>query len=362
MYKTLAMLLMGLTLMGCNLTSRESAPTTASTQTVAASPPPSATSASVLASRVDMSAPAAQQAAPTSSKQPMVGKFPTSLLPAKGTPWKVLHADSYKGDFDTTCRLLGLNKAECEKFSAMRDAGQCQRLSLPNGVVLDRLGYSRGGGHHVQHQALVALQKSDENPMVLLCDLGDKFVGFVERCGNPIRNDKPKSVPVAVAPVSVASVQRCPAYRTVTMHVWPDSLPKDIMDRANSLIQEASSRTEPKGPAFSNVLGGELRRRAGAGEFSREGTVTVETYLVDGKTGAQRLLSTTTVDRQFSFEIPAGEIEGNHLRQVVTGPTVVSPTKWRKVGQRELWTYWSEWGSECSMHNHVLVKKAVPTT
>lgn len=355
MQRLIVVLLSGIILAGCMDAPRQvtQGPGGGGSTVAAQTPAPSPERAPTAVERQQ-----AQQAAARS--QPMVGNFPTSFKKETGE-WRTLNRDSYKADFATTCRLLGLNKPDCDKFMALRDSGQCRMLTVPNGVVFNRMAYSNASGHHVRHDYKVALKGEDENPQALVCDLGDKFVGIVLKCGNPWRIDKPKAPPVAVAPVQATPVAAgCPPYRTVRIHVWTwEDLPHDVRDRAQPLIEAARARNDKSrpDPDVSNVLGGELRKRADAGQFARQGTITIDTFIVDERSRAEKLFTTVTVDRQASFEIPLGDIEGKTLRQIARDPNVISPTVWKRTGNKELWTYWVEWGKECTMNVHYVVSK-----
>lgn len=128
--------------------------------------------------------------------------FPSSRYPrGKGKPWQTMHEDGYVGSLADACILGGLTSAQCTKYERMVSSGQCRVMILPNGVVLDRLIFSKSGKHFYDAQALVDLQ----NPIsrdATVCDIGGGIIfGRVHGCNNYFRvNGTLRHAPQAVAP------------------------------------------------------------------------------------------------------------------------------------------------------------------
>src|SRR3989344_1057743 len=71
------------------------------------------------ASRIEV---VATQAATPSVGPSSAAFFPTSVFTAATAPWTKMNEGGYKGDFDTSCNLLGLGKQNdyyCKKYKQM---------------------------------------------------------------------------------------------------------------------------------------------------------------------------------------------------------------------------------------------------
>lgn len=291
--------------------------------------------------------------------QPMVENFPSSVRPPQGRPWTILHEDSFKGNLQDTCDVLGLSKSECGRFTAMRDSGKCETKILPNGVIADRLGFTDlHGKNRVQHRALVKLK--EPNPGALICELDDKFVVIVFKCGNPMRIDKPKvstrALQVQTAPVTLGCSTDLPLYT----HVWSlKELPADLQIRIKDKAAQASVRVRhDRSDDISRGLGGELRQRAAAGEFARNVLpVTVRITLLDDRTGSQMFVSEETFTGGIHTQhFTRGQITGRSIQTIVSAAGgVVSPTVWKGNGQHDLRILSPEWGPECNKNQHIIL-------
>jgi hypothetical protein len=131
-------------------------------------------------------------------------EFPTSQSSPHGKPWRYMHRDGYTGGEETACKLLNLNRTQCEQYNSMVAAGACSVQLMPNGVVLTAMGYTNAGTHqsYAERNVLVDLK----NPLsreVLLCKLGPGFyVGRAFGCNNPVRIEGADvSRPAMAAPI-----------------------------------------------------------------------------------------------------------------------------------------------------------------
>jgi hypothetical protein len=131
-------------------------------------------------------------------------EFPTSQASPRGKPWRYMHRDGYTGGADEACKLMGLNRAQCDQYNSMVAAGTCSVQLMPNGVVLTAMGYTNARSHqsYAEHNVLVDLK----NPLsreVMLCRLGPGlYVGRAFGCDNPVRIEGADvSRPAMLAPV-----------------------------------------------------------------------------------------------------------------------------------------------------------------
>lgn len=97
--------------------------------------------------------------------------FPTSTTAPKGSAWKHMHASGFTGGYEKGCQLIGLTSAQCSQYIEMHSKGQCQVIDVPNGIVLDRLTFTRNGVHRVQKKVLVELINPPSRKTEV-CDLG----------------------------------------------------------------------------------------------------------------------------------------------------------------------------------------------
>lgn len=148
--------------------------------------------------------------------------FPTSKEAARGTPWTHMAKNGYTGGFEKACDLLKLSLERCKTYQKMHREGTCRMEEVPNGTVLNKLTYTRGGKHTVQNNVLVAL-KDPSTRTTEVCDLGGgvyamRFLG----CGNhglvmgkPI--PRTARVPEVVVPPMSSG---CPGGRKYVFFVW----------------------------------------------------------------------------------------------------------------------------------------------
>jgi hypothetical protein len=134
-----------------------------------------------------------------------LNSFPSSASPARGTPWKTMHRDGNRASFQENCDLLGLTPSACRQYSEKLDRNQCVTMTLPNGVILDRLTFTRNGRHQAQRSVLVAITNVPANHLdrtATVCDIGGVYVGRIHGCGNYFRVDaRGAAPPVVIAPV-----------------------------------------------------------------------------------------------------------------------------------------------------------------
>jgi hypothetical protein len=160
--------------------------------------------------------------------------FPSSHAKPKGSAWKHMHASGFTGGYEKGCGLIGLTPTQCAKYTKMHSDAVCQIVDVPNGIVLDRLTFSRNGTHHVQKNVLVDLQ----NPITRkteVCDLGNGLYAMrFHGCDNHglvrlhIHVPKPVAVierRVELPPVVVYTPTENPRPQRRALHVICDQEP-----------------------------------------------------------------------------------------------------------------------------------------
>ncbi|MCE9644306.1 hypothetical protein K8Q93_03650 [Candidatus Parcubacteria bacterium] len=151
-----------------------------------------------------------------------VEAFPSApVSTALGKAWQTMHANGNKADVDTNCRLLGLNVGQCIRFKRMINNNECADAVLPNGVVLDRLTFTRENPrtkkeeHVVQEHVRVAIGNvpeghSDRGTKVCLID--GMYIGQFNGCKNFWRVDARGQRPVVASPpLQVSATGACVA-------------------------------------------------------------------------------------------------------------------------------------------------------
>lgn len=130
--------------------------------------------------------------------------FPVSSVAAAGKPWQNMHANGNVMGPEYNCKALGFTPSQCDRFQAMRNAGQCFESQVPNGVVLNALSFNDakdGGKFKIQYNVLVDLQNPSTRA-VLICELarGDFIVHFLG-CNNYARvKGRPAAPRAAIQP------------------------------------------------------------------------------------------------------------------------------------------------------------------
>jgi hypothetical protein len=150
-----------------------------------------------------------QAVGPTSVQAP----FPTSRNKPQGQAWTVMKDGGYTGGLKTASQLMGLTAKQLALYESKQKAADFVTMTVPNGVVLDRLTFTRDGKHQVDIGAKVEL----DNPTTRLVDVYDLGGGLVvmrfHGCNNYAlvrgwtQSLKPQPAPVA-APAPAAKQQR----------------------------------------------------------------------------------------------------------------------------------------------------------
>ncbi len=153
-----------------------------------------------------------------------LGQFPSSSAKPVGKPWQKMHVQGFTGNYKEACILLGLTSAECKKYEASHSAGTCTVMEVPNGVVLDRLTFTRDGKHQVQGSVKVDL-KNPPSRKAEVCDLGGGVIAIrFWGCNNHalVRGwTQPQQRLVTVAtPVATAAGTACTKPTYWRVRVW----------------------------------------------------------------------------------------------------------------------------------------------
>ncbi|MFZ2252889.1 MAG: hypothetical protein WAW13_01795 [Minisyncoccia bacterium] len=114
----------------------------------------------------------------------VLGDFPTSKAKPLGK-WETMHPDGFTGGFDVACKLLGLSTANCGTYKKMHNEGSCVLMDVPNGVVLDRLTFTKKNGQSESRPKMKVDLKGPPTRTANVCKLSDdviaiRFLG----CGN----------------------------------------------------------------------------------------------------------------------------------------------------------------------------------
>ena len=158
-----------------------------------------------------------QAVGPTSVQAP----FPTSKNKPQGQAWTVMKDGGYTGGLKTASQLMGLTAKQLALYESKQKAADFVTMTVPNGVVLDRLTFTRDGKHQVDIGAKVEL----DNPTTRLVDVYDLGGGLIvmrfHGCNNYAlvrgwtQSLKPQPAPAAtpapVAKVAVPAPQPVPA-------------------------------------------------------------------------------------------------------------------------------------------------------
>lgn len=114
----------------------------------------------------------------------VLGDFPTSKAKPLGK-WETMHPDGFTGGFDVACKLLGLSTTNCGTYKKMHNEGSCVLMDVPNGVVLDRLTFTKVNGKSESRPKMKVNLKDPPTRTANVCKLSDdviaiRFLG----CGN----------------------------------------------------------------------------------------------------------------------------------------------------------------------------------
>lgn len=262
-------------------------------------------------------APAASQplvARPKKEHQVVVGQFPTSSKPAQGKPWTTMHAQGFTGNYSEASKLLGLNTAQAKKYEEMHSAGACQVMDVPNGVVLDRLTFTRDGKHHIDYGAKVALENPSSRKTEV-CDLGGGVVAMrFHGCNNHAVvvgwNAKATVIPTpAPAPAYMC------AKKIGEVSVWATDVVAKVPGLADAIAKVRAGKSGYYDPAeVSRGFG--ARIRAVGTPITSADVVTVKFHRASG--GVTELFKGSVVGKQ-RFELPADAVDADVVQIVFGG-------------------------------------------
>ena len=272
-----------------------------------------------------------QAVGPTSVQAP----FPTSKNKPQGQAWTVMKDGGYTGGLKTASQLMGLTAKQLALYESKQKAADFVTMTVPNGVVLDRLTFTRDGKHQVDIGAKVEL----DNPTTRLVDVYDLGGGLIvmrfHGCNNYAlvrgwtQSLKPQPAPAtAPAPVAKAATPApqpapaagCAIRSYVQVHIWN----ADAVNQPGVQATVTAATTRP-----DNYFGPDsLSRRHGA-QLSSTGTsstvgqvVTLNLLKADG---AVRLIEVKEVVGKHTFKIPADFAQGDVLQALFDSSKVVSP-------------------------------------
>ncbi len=239
-------------------------------------------------------------------------EFPTSKNAPQGKPWGTMHQQGFTGGYDVACGLLGLTHNQCVMYQEMHSRGTCQIMEVPNGVVLDRLTFTRNGKHQVDHGALVAL-KNPPSRKTEVCDLGGGVVAMrFHGCSNHAVVygwNPPRPVPVAVKQVE------CMPEHLVALMVW---------EARAVMIPGVSQAIAASGSGAGYFAPGDVSRRFGAtfrkaraeGKLSLSVVSHPVTVTLLKPNGQSRVLYQGTVTGEHRFPMPFDFVEGDVMQVV----------------------------------------------
>lgn len=269
------------------------------------------------------SVPATPQGAVVPQVQQAGGQFPSSSRPAQGKPWTTMHAQGFTGNYSEASKLLGLNSAQAKKYEEMHSAGACQVMDVPNGVVLDRLTFTRAGRHHIDHGAKVALVNPSSRKTEV-CDLGGgTFAMRFHGCNNHavVVGWKPARATVAPAPAPVVST--CVETQRIRLVIWE---PKAVeIPGVRQAIAVSGGSSYYDSGDVSRGFGKAFRAEKSAGRLNLGKKPTPVVISLLKANGTEERLYSGQVVGSYSFSMPSGFVEGDVLRILFTEP-VTSPT------------------------------------
>jgi hypothetical protein len=112
----------------------------------------------------------------------LAGNYPSSSDSSKHT-WSKMGNNPYSGGIEEACSLVGLSIPECAEYQRLRAGDTCTYMDVPNGVVLDKLIFTKGGKDIVQNDVKVALTSAPTRRS-RVCGVGGKAVISFDGCNN----------------------------------------------------------------------------------------------------------------------------------------------------------------------------------
>ncbi len=253
--------------------------------------------------------PDSQKTAVAQTSAPMHVTFPTSKGAPQGKPWGTMHAQGFTGGYDVACKLLGLTHNQCVMYQEMHSRGACQTMDVPNGVVLDRLTFTREGKHQVDYGALVAL-RNPPTRKTEVCDLGGGVIAMrFHGCNNHgiVRGWAPKSAPVVVQPTA------CVPEHLVELAVWEEKAVM-ILGVSQAIAASRSGAGYFASGDVSRRFGAVFRKARAEGKLSLSTTSHHVTVTLLKSNGQSRVLFQGTVTGVHRFPIPSDFVEGDMMR------------------------------------------------
>ena len=254
--------------------------------------------------------------APAGEAQIDTGTFPTSKAKPVGKPWTVMHPSGFTGDYQVAGKLMGLTPAQVKKYSDLHSAGTCKVMDAPNGIVLDRLTFTRDGKHHVQASVKVDL----ENPLTRkaeVCDLGDGVIAIrFHGCNNHalVRGWVPP-VKVAQAAPPVAPSGACTTPTYLRVRIW-DAKAADQPGVRSAILAEDNSRDPLSLGLLSRKFGDSFLAQERAGAFKLD--ISPETVKIVHVSGGKivEVLHDGPVGGMFTKHLPSSFKDGDTIHMV----------------------------------------------
>ena len=229
-----------------------------------------------------------------SQEQQVVGEFPTSRGKPQGKPWVHMHHEGFTGSYQVACGLLGLTHQQCVMYEEMHDRGTCVVMDVPDGVVLDRLTFTRNGKDQIDYGAKVALQNPPSRKTEV-CDLGGGVIAMrFHGCNNHavVKGwNKPLITKVAPAPREEKQVrQPLPTQggqcaKGVRLNVW-EAKAVQVQGVQESIQASRSGGSYSDSGDVSRRFGGTFRQMHASSQLARSTTphaVTVSLLKQDGR-------------------------------------------------------------------------------
>ncbi len=261
----------------------------------------------------------------------VAGDFPTSTAKAVGKVWDVMHKDGFTGGYPSACGLLGLTAAQCKLYQEKHNAGSCDVMQGPNGIVLDRLTFTKDKKHLVQHNVKVAL-KDPPTRTVSVCDLGGGVIAMRwHGCNNHalvVGWKKPLFKEVTTqssAPASTPAACTQPAWMQI--NVWSAAALNvpGVRDTINA-TQLAPGKNYYAGNRVSRKYGQEFRSLNTKGELALSSLPhTATIYLVKADSSESVIYSGNVVGEK-RLLMPPGFAQGDTIKFLFAGEQgLVSP-------------------------------------
>jgi hypothetical protein len=253
-----------------------------------------------------------------SKEQQVVGNFPTSAKPAQGKPWSTMHAQGFTGSYAEASKLLGLSPAQAKKYEEMHSADACQVMEVPNGVVLDRLTFTRDGKHHIDYGAKVALVNPSSRKTEV-CDLGGGVMAMrFHGCNNHAVVVGWKPGKATAAPASVPATA-CPNPVMVRVNVWNSRVVEFPGAQEAVALAKTSSESYFNPKDLSRGIGDKLLLAGKQGSISRSTVAHEMTVTVMKANGTQEVVVPKRgIVGEYTFPMPATFGNGDVMRVVFT--------------------------------------------